>query len=158
MAPTTKHISACAQQAHAPPCKALHFPPCRSLNFIINWANPKHLPPKASFVVVKTFRFACESKAAGAGPRAQSCMAQTARQRAMMRATALHCKRQPPLRPTTRARPMVESGRQQHSSRSRGLLPRNHGSPFTPLFPSSDPAGRVTDSHPTCHLSTFATP
>ena len=56
--------------AHAPPCKALHFPPCRSLHFIINWASPKHLPPKASFVVVKTFRFACESKAAGAGPRA----------------------------------------------------------------------------------------
>ena len=128
-APTTKHRTACAQQAHAPPCKALHFPPCPSLHFIINWASPKHLPPKASFVVVKTFRFACESKAAGAGPRAQSCMAQTARQRAMMRATALHCKRQPPSRSTSRARRIarVESGRQQHSSRTRCLLPWHHG-------------------------------
>jgi hypothetical protein len=113
--------------------KALHFPPCPSLHFIINWASPKHLPPKASFVVVKTFRFACESKAAGcaqgAGPRAQSCMAQTARQRAMMRATALHCKRQPPSRSTSRARQIarVESGRQQRSSRTRCLLPWHHG-------------------------------
>ena len=60
---------------------------------------------------------------------AQSCMAQTARQRAMMRATALHCKRQPPSRSTSRARRIarMESGRQQHSSRTRCLLPWHHG-------------------------------
>jgi hypothetical protein len=48
-----------------------------------------------------------------------------ARQRTMMRAAALHCKLQPPSRSSSRARRIarVESGQQEHSSRTRCVLP-----------------------------------
>jgi hypothetical protein len=56
---------------------ALRSAPLPALSFTAVYyqsGKPQASATKASFVVVKTFRFAFESKAAGTDPRAQSCM------------------------------------------------------------------------------------